>query len=109
MVRRHDYQGVGEAAGRTGRRQRRATTIRMPACRSPLSDQPRPCLVDATGHTSGEVTGFGAKDVEFLPAGVWLTLEKKRAFSGQWLRKVLRRGAAAQLAPGRCRSRCPTA
>lgn len=36
-------------------------------------------LMDATGHTSEEVTGFGAKDVEFFPKGVRLTLVKRRA------------------------------
>ncbi|MEU7261686.1 hypothetical protein AB0B21_38705 [Streptomyces rimosus] len=39
----------------------------------------RVLLMDATGHTSEEVTGFGAKDVEFLPKGVRLTLVKRRA------------------------------
>ncbi|MFF1781338.1 hypothetical protein [Streptomyces virginiae] len=36
-------------------------------------------LMDATGHASEEVTGFGAADVEFLPKGVRLTLLKNRA------------------------------
>ncbi|MFH8733458.1 hypothetical protein [Streptomyces sp. NPDC017964] len=39
----------------------------------------RVLLMDSTGHTSEEVTGFGAKDVEFFPKGVRLTLVKKRA------------------------------
>ncbi|WP_245793509.1 hypothetical protein [Streptomyces pini] len=39
----------------------------------------RVLLMDATGHTSEEVTGFGEKDVEFLPKGVRLTLVKNRA------------------------------
>ncbi|MFI8499669.1 hypothetical protein ACIGFK_14380 [Streptomyces sp. NPDC085524] len=39
----------------------------------------RVLLMDATGHTSEEVTGFGERDVEFLPRGVRLTLVKKRA------------------------------
>ena len=39
----------------------------------------RVLLMDATGHTSEEVTGFGAKDVEFFPKGVRLTLVKRRA------------------------------
>ncbi|MBA2951139.1 hypothetical protein [Streptomyces himalayensis] len=36
-------------------------------------------LMDATGHASEEVTGFGEADVEFLPKGVRLTLLKNRA------------------------------
>ncbi|MET9129650.1 hypothetical protein ACGFZG_21805 [Streptomyces antibioticus] len=36
-------------------------------------------LMDATGYTSEEVTGFGETEVEFLPRGVRLTLLKKRA------------------------------
>ncbi|WP_251060833.1 hypothetical protein [Streptomyces sp. ISL-100] len=36
-------------------------------------------LMDATGYTSEEVTGFGEADVEFLPKGVRLTLLKNRA------------------------------
>ncbi|MFF2511705.1 hypothetical protein [Streptomyces sp. NPDC058086] len=36
-------------------------------------------LMDATGYTSEEVTGFGETEVEFLPKGVRLTLLKKRA------------------------------
>ncbi|MFI1066598.1 hypothetical protein ACH4TC_32510 [Streptomyces spororaveus] len=39
----------------------------------------RVLLVDATGHASEEVTGFGAQDIEFLPKGVRLTLVKDRA------------------------------
>ncbi|MGA5412042.1 hypothetical protein ACPCSC_32905 [Streptomyces lavendulocolor] len=39
----------------------------------------RVLLVDATGRASEEVTGFGERDVEFLPRGVRLTLVKKRA------------------------------
>ncbi|MCX4744511.1 hypothetical protein OG455_03080 [Kitasatospora sp. NBC_01287] len=39
----------------------------------------RVLLMDATGRTSEEVTGFGAKDVEFLAKGVRLTFLKKRA------------------------------
>ncbi|NED19515.1 hypothetical protein G3I31_15580 [Streptomyces sp. SID9913] len=39
----------------------------------------RVLLMDATGHASEEVTGFGEKDVEFLPKGVRLTLLKNRA------------------------------
>ncbi|MFT9790819.1 hypothetical protein ACMZ5E_31940, partial [Streptomyces rhizosphaericola] len=39
----------------------------------------RVLLMDSTGHTSEEVTGFGAKDIEFFPKGVRLTLVKKRA------------------------------
>lgn len=39
----------------------------------------RVLLMDATGYTSEEVTGFGEKQVEFLPKGVRLTLVKKRA------------------------------
>ncbi|MFD6550326.1 hypothetical protein [Streptomyces sp. NPDC058398] len=36
-------------------------------------------LMDATGYTSEEVTGFGETEVEFLPKGVRLTLLKNRA------------------------------
>lgn len=36
-------------------------------------------LMDATGHASEEVAGFGEKEVEFLPKGVRLTLLKNRA------------------------------
>ncbi|MFJ4673308.1 hypothetical protein [Kitasatospora purpeofusca] len=36
-------------------------------------------LMDATGHASEEVTGFGETEVEFLPKGVRLTLLKNRA------------------------------
>ncbi|MFF0062428.1 hypothetical protein ACFYRC_12875 [Streptomyces sp. NPDC005279] len=36
-------------------------------------------LMDATGYTSEEVTGFGDTEVEFLPKGVRLTLLKNRA------------------------------
>jgi hypothetical protein len=36
-------------------------------------------LMDTTGHAPEEVTQFGAKDVEFLPKGVRLTLLKNRA------------------------------
>ncbi|MGI8313145.1 hypothetical protein [Saccharopolyspora hattusasensis] len=39
----------------------------------------RVLLMDATGYTSEEVTGFGEKQVEFLPKGVRLTLLKNRA------------------------------
>lgn len=39
----------------------------------------RVLLVDATGHAPEELTQFGAKDVEFLPKGVRLTLVKNRA------------------------------
>lgn len=39
----------------------------------------RVLLMDATGYTSEEVTGFGEADVEFLPKGVRLTLLKNRA------------------------------
>ncbi|WP_283463111.1 hypothetical protein [Streptomyces sp. PH10-H1] len=39
----------------------------------------RVLLMDATGYTSEEVTGFGEEDVEFLPKGVRLTLLKNRA------------------------------
>ncbi|MFJ4731464.1 hypothetical protein ACIP6V_03905 [Streptomyces sp. NPDC088770] len=39
----------------------------------------RVLLMDATGYTSEEVTGFGEKQVEFLPKGVRLTLIKNRA------------------------------
>ncbi|MEU4077348.1 hypothetical protein [Streptomyces venezuelae] len=39
----------------------------------------RVLLMDATGHTSEEVAGFGEADVEFLPKGVRLTLLKNRA------------------------------
>ncbi|MYT12561.1 MULTISPECIES: hypothetical protein [unclassified Streptomyces] len=39
----------------------------------------RVLLMDATGYTSEEVTGFGEAEVEFLPKGVRLTLLKKRA------------------------------
>lgn len=39
----------------------------------------RVLLMDATGYTSEEVTGFGEADAEFLPKGVRLTLLKKRA------------------------------
>ncbi|MET7720589.1 hypothetical protein [Streptomyces mirabilis] len=39
----------------------------------------RVLLMDATGHTSEEVAGFGETDVEFLPKGVRLTLLKNRA------------------------------
>ncbi|MFG2483375.1 hypothetical protein ACGFSI_11540 [Streptomyces virginiae] len=39
----------------------------------------RVLLVDATGHASEEVTGFGERDVEFFPRGVRLTLVKNRA------------------------------
>ncbi|WP_406101245.1 hypothetical protein OG698_03055 [Streptomyces sp. NBC_01003] len=35
-------------------------------------------LMDATGYTSEEVTGFGETEVEFLPKGVRLTLLKNR-------------------------------
>ncbi|MBT2451353.1 hypothetical protein J7F03_30640 [Streptomyces sp. ISL-43] len=54
----------------------------------------RVLLVDATGHTSEEVTGLGAKDVEFLPAGVRLTLEKKRA--GRVRHRAFRDGSVAR-------------
>ncbi|MGI3202502.1 hypothetical protein ACRJ4W_37320 [Streptomyces sp. GLT-R25] len=36
-------------------------------------------LMDATGYTAEEVTGFGETEVEFLPKGVRLTLLKNRA------------------------------
>ncbi|WP_439948068.1 hypothetical protein [Streptomyces sp. BBFR109] len=39
----------------------------------------RVLLMDATGHTSEEVTSFGESEVEFLPKGVRLTLRKNRA------------------------------
>ncbi|MFE1265422.1 hypothetical protein ACFW5X_33525 [Streptomyces albogriseolus] len=39
----------------------------------------RVLLMDATGYTSEEVTGFGEADVELLPKGVRLTLLKNRA------------------------------
>ncbi|MFJ2769559.1 hypothetical protein [Streptomyces sp. NPDC087300] len=39
----------------------------------------RVLLMDATGYTSEEVTGFGEKEIEFLPKGVRLTLLKNRA------------------------------
>ncbi|MGX6741239.1 hypothetical protein [Streptomyces peucetius] len=39
----------------------------------------RVLLMDATGYTSEEVTGFGEADVEFLPKGIRLTLLKNRA------------------------------
>ena len=39
----------------------------------------RVLLMDAAGHASEEVTGFGAQDIEFLPKGVRLTLVKNRA------------------------------
>ncbi|MET8211359.1 hypothetical protein ABZT51_36140 [Streptomyces sp. NPDC005373] len=39
----------------------------------------RVLLMDTTGHTSEEVTGFGEANVEFLPKGVRLTLLKNRA------------------------------
>ncbi|MDL2081598.1 hypothetical protein QNN03_34740 [Streptomyces sp. GXMU-J15] len=39
----------------------------------------RVLLMDATGYTSEEVTGFGEGQVEFLPKGVRLTLIKNRA------------------------------
>lgn len=39
----------------------------------------RVLLIDATGHAPEEVTGFGERDVEFLPKGVRLTLLKNRA------------------------------
>ncbi|MFB6908271.1 hypothetical protein ACFCWB_28750 [Streptomyces bacillaris] len=39
----------------------------------------RVLLMDATGYTSEEVTGFGEAGVEFLPKGVRLTLRKNRA------------------------------
>ncbi|WP_372456004.1 hypothetical protein [Streptomyces buecherae] len=39
----------------------------------------RVLLMDATGYTSEEVTGFGENQVEFLPKGVRLTLLKNRA------------------------------
>ncbi|MEU5331982.1 hypothetical protein AB0G51_01410 [Streptomyces asoensis] len=39
----------------------------------------RVLLMDATGYTSEEVTGFGEADVEFLPKGVRLSLIKNRA------------------------------
>ncbi len=39
----------------------------------------RVLLMDATGHASEEVTGFGPSDVEFFPKGVRLTLVKERA------------------------------
>ncbi|WP_405768032.1 hypothetical protein [Streptomyces sp. NBC_01538] len=39
----------------------------------------RVLLMDATGHTSEEVTSFGEAGVEFLPKGVRLTLLKNRA------------------------------
>ncbi|MBL3666930.1 hypothetical protein JL475_13180 [Streptomyces sp. M2CJ-2] len=43
----------------------------------------RVLLMDATGYTSEEVTGFGETEIEFLPKGVRLTLLKNRA---RWLR-----------------------
>ncbi|MGW8992532.1 hypothetical protein ACWGRF_21720 [Streptomyces zhihengii] len=39
----------------------------------------RVLLMDATGYTSEEVTGFGENQVEFLPKGVRLSLLKNRA------------------------------
>ncbi|UYX96141.1 hypothetical protein [Streptomyces sp. BI87] len=39
----------------------------------------RVLLMDSTGYTSEEVTGFGEAEVEFLPKGVRLTLLKNRA------------------------------
>lgn len=58
----------------------------------------RVLLMDATGHTSEEVTGFGEKDVEFLPKGVRLTLLKNRA--GLRRHRAFRdRPASAEAAP----------
>lgn len=54
----------------------------------------RVLLMDATGHTSEEVTGFGAKDVEFFPKGVRLTLVKRRA--GRVRHRAFRDGAMIQ-------------
>ncbi|MGK3091816.1 hypothetical protein ACG93S_18475 [Streptomyces sp. WAC01490] len=39
----------------------------------------RVLLMDATGYTSEEVTGFSETEIEFLPKGVRLTLFKNRA------------------------------
>lgn len=51
----------------------------------------RVLLMDATGLSSEEVTSFGAKDVEFLPQGVRLTIVKKRA--GRVRHRAFRDGA----------------
>ncbi|MBT1103104.1 hypothetical protein [Streptomyces sp. Tu10] len=57
----------------------------------------RVLLMDATGYTSEEVTGFGEADVELLPRGVRLTLLKNRA--GQLRHRAFRDQAPSKALP----------
>lgn len=57
----------------------------------------RVLLMDATGYTSEEVTGFGEADVELLPRGVRLTLLKNRA--GQLRHRAFRDQAPSNALP----------
>ncbi|MFC5956817.1 hypothetical protein ACFP51_20765 [Streptomyces pratens] len=57
----------------------------------------RVLLMDTTGYTSEEVTGFGEADVEFLPRGVRLTLLKNRA--GQLRHRAFRDQAPSDAPP----------